>query len=351
MPSMNSSAAPSGKPAMSIRIGIVNDVSFATRVIEKALAPEPGFNVIWTAQDGAMAVAHCKRETPDIVLMDLVMPAMNGAEATRRIMRDSPCPILIVTSTIEGHLDLVYEAMGYGALDVTTTPVVGDNRQSDDGSALRKKILDILRQLPNKSFDTNASAVTEPTTNVCRLVLLGASTGGPGVLNTILKALPAGFDAAVIVAQHIDAEFVQGFADWLASECSLPVSLTDGDTNLKPGHVYVLNASSHSALTSARHLGYAANVTGSYYCPSVDILFASAAKMAPAGSIGVLLTGIGSDGAEGLLRMREAGLYTISQSEQSCVVYGMPRAAVANGAAVWVADPPEIADYLIKHIR
>ncbi len=336
---------------MAIRIGIVNDVSFATRVIEKALAPELAFEVVWTAEDGAQAVEQCRRNTPDIVLMDLVMPVMNGAEATRRIMRDSPCPILIVTSTIEGHLDLVYETMGYGALDVTTTPVVGDNRQSDDGSALRKKIFDILRQLPSEGIKTSARSIADSTPIQCRLVLLGASTGGPGVLSTILKALPADFDAAVVVAQHIDPEFVQGFADWLASECQLSVELTNGDTTLQVGHVYVLNSSSHSSLTSASQLRFAADVKDSYYCPSIDVLFSSAAKVAPAGSIGVLLTGIGSDGAAGLLQMREAGLYTISQSEQSCVVYGMPQAAVANGAAAWVADPPEIADYLIKHIR
>ena len=336
---------------MTIRIGIVNDVSFATRVIEKALSPEPRFKVVWTATDGAMAVEYCKRDTPDIVLMDLVMPMMNGAEATRRIMRDSPCPILIVTSTIEGHLDLVYEAMGYGALDVTTTPVVGDNRQSDDGNALRKKILDIVRQLPSEGFSTRGRGMTEHASNLCRLVLLGASTGGPGVLSTILKALPPDFDAAVIVAQHIDPEFVQGFADWLQSECRLPLELTDSETTLQSGHVYVLNSSSHSKLTSAGQLCFEANVKDSYYCPSIDVLFNSAATMAPAGSIGILLTGIGSDGAAGLLQMRKAGLYTISQSEQSCVVYGMPQAAVKNGAAAWIADPPDIADYLIKHIR
>ena len=295
-------------------------------------------------------------DRPDIVLMDLVMPNMNGVEATRRIMIESPCAVLIVTSTIDGHLNLVYEAMGYGALDVTTTPVVGDSRLSDDGEALRQKIRSLVARLPERKPSVSrpaasGAAVQSAASRAPRLVLLGASTGGPGAIQQIVRSLPGDFNAAVIVAQHIDPEFVKGLGDWLATTCRLSIQLAAGETILKAGQVYLLDSRHHAQLLGPDRLSATDQAGGSYYRPSIDLLFSSAADAACRGSIGVLLTGMGRDGAEGLLRMRQAGLFTISQSQDSCVVYGMPRAAEALQASAMTGSPDAIGDYLIQHIQ
>ena len=341
---------------MAIRIGIVNDVLLASRVLRRVLQNQADLEVIWDAADGVEAVQKCMEDRPDIVLMDLVMPNMNGVEATRRIMIESPCAVLIVTSTIDGHLNLVYEAMGYGALDVTTTPVVGDSRVSDDGEALRQKIRSLVARLPERKLSVSrptagGAAVQSAARRAPRLVLLGASTGGPGAIHQIVSSLPGDFNAAVIVAQHIDPEFVKGLGDWLATASRLPIQLAAGETILKAGQVYLLDSRHHAQLVGPDRLSATDQAGGSYYRPSIDLLFSSAADAASRGSVGVLLTGMGRDGAQGLLRMRQAGLFTISQSEDSCVVYGMPRAAEAIQASAMTANPDAIGDYLIQHIQ
>lgn len=341
---------------MTIRIGIVNDVPLASRVLRRVLQGQADFEVVWEAVDGVEAVQRCMNDSPDIVLMDLVMPNMNGVEATRRIMIDAPCAILIVTSTIDGHLNLVYEAMGYGALDVTTTPVVGDSRLSDDGAALRQKIRNVVERLPERGGSVGkAATITAPVQPVVglapRLVLLGASTGGPAAIHEIVRLLPADFKAAVVIAQHIDAEFVSGLGDWLATDSRLPIHLAEGKTKLQTGHIYLLNSRRHARLVSPDYLSATDQADGSYYRPSIDLLFSSAADVAGPGSVGVLLTGMGRDGAQGLLRMRQAGFLTISQSQESCVVYGMPRAAEDIKASAMIAGPDSIGDYLIKNLK
>jgi two-component system, chemotaxis family, response regulator WspF len=341
---------------MAIRIGIVNDVLLASRVLRRVLQNQPDLEVVWDAADGVEAVQKCMEDRPDIVLMDLVMPNMNGVEATRRIMIDAPCAVLIVTSTIDGHLNMVYEAMGYGALDVTTTPVVGDSRVSDDGEALRQKIRSLVARLPERNLGANKPAASGAEVRSAallapRLVLLGASTGGPAAIHQILRMLPSHFNAAVVVAQHIDPEFVKGLGDWLATASRLPIQLTAGETSLKAGQVYLLDSRHHAQLVGPDRLSATDQAGGSYYRPSIDLLFGSAADVARRGSVGVLLTGMGRDGAQGLLRMRQAGLFTISQSADSCVVYGMPRAAEAIQASAMTANPDAIGDYLIQHIQ
>ena len=341
---------------MAIRIGIVNDVMLASRVLRRVLQNQADLEVIWDAADGVEAVRKCMEDRPDIVLMDLVMPNMNGVEATRRIMRDAPCAVLIVTSTIDGHLNLVYEAMGYGALDVTTTPVVGDSRVSDDGEALRQKVRSLVARLPEQGARVNKAVASGAGVQSAallspRLVLLGASTGGPAAIHQILRMLPSNFNAAVVVAQHIAPEFVNGLGDWLATASRLPIQLTAGETILKAGQVYLLDSRHHAQLVGPDRLAATDQAGGSYYCPSIDLLLSSAADVARRGSVGVLLTGMGRDGAQGLLRMRQAGLFTISQSEDSCVVYGMPRAAAAIQASAMTANPDAIGDYLIEHIQ
>lgn len=337
---------------MSIRIGIANDVRLATAVLRRVVEGDPRLSVAWTAIDGAEALRLCSEQPVDLVLMDLKMPNMDGVEATRRIMANCPCPILIVTSTIDGHLDMVYEALGFGALDVTTTPVVGDKRVADSGQALQRKIYALC-----KDYDAAQRATASPTAHAATkhtidqtgpsVLLIGASTGGPAVIMDILSALPANFPAAILIAQHIDPEFVKGLAEWLGGHSKNPVKLAVAGEQISAGTVYIAASDRNLIMSAPDRLEYTDEPKGSFYKPCINALFASAARQCGKNSAAVLLTGMGSDGAEGLLALKQAGIATAAQDEQSCIVYGMPRAAAALGAAALIASPGDMSDFLI----
>lgn len=336
------------KPA---RVGIVNDLRLALEVLRSIVASDPRLEVCWTAADGVEACQRCAEDPPDIVLMDLVMPGMNGAQATRQIMANTPCPILIVTATVQGNMELVFEAMGYGALDAVVTPTVGGQDSEREARILLRKIDTVLamsrgqRPLP---APLPAPAPALVSQEVPALVAIGSSTGGPAAVETILRALPADFPAAVVLIQHIDHEFVDGLVSWLAGRTPLPVALAQRGDRLQPGRVLVADSSHHLSLLPAGWLTYVDGPEGSLYVPSVDVFFGSAAQHAVAGSTGVLLTGLGRDGAAGLLSMRRAGLQTVAQDRATSVVYGMPGAAAQIGAAEQILPIGDIAAFLIK---
>lgn len=331
---------------MTLRIGIVNDLKLATAVLERAVKAGPGMSVAWTAADGAEAVERCAADLPDIVLMDLVMPNVDGVEATRRIMAATPCPILLVTATVEGNMDLVYEAMGHGALDACTTPVVGDRRGADDGAELRRKIEAICGAAAPKPPQSRPEVPLRQGPALPRgapLVAIGTSTGGPAALADILAELPRELPAPVVLLQHINDGFVEGLRDWLAGRSRLPLSLAVAGEHPRPGRAYLARSHSHLVLRAAGVFDYQDEPRGYFYHPSVNEFFSSAARYAPAGSLGVLLTGMGRDGAEGLLAMRQAGHHTIAQDRASSVVYGMPAAAAEAGAALEILPLGRIA--------
>src|SRR5262245_60297491 len=210
-----------------MRIAIVNDLALATEVLKRTVAAVPGYSVAWTAADGAEAVAKAARDTPDVILMDLVMPVMDGAEATRRIMAQSPCPILLVTSSVRSNFEQVYRAMGHGAQDAVDTPVLGPGGTVQGA----ERLLDRLAKLERKQLSGLRPAVPEPpktapappAASLPVVVAVGSSTGGPDALATLLHALPADFPAAVAVAQHIGAEFAPSLITWLQGRSALPV--------------------------------------------------------------------------------------------------------------------------------
>ena len=340
---------------MTIRVGIVNDLAIAAEVLCKIVQRDPGMTVLWLARDGHEAIARCATALPDIVLMDLIMPQLNGVEATRQIMRATPCPILVVTATVAGNITMVYDAMGAGAMDVTTTPVIGDQRALDSGQVLRRKIhtlcSSVRAALPRSDNGPAATAkrpgAPAPSGRVPPVLAVGASTGGPGALATILGALPPDFPAAVVVVQHIDDAFVAGLADWLGSSTRLPVALAGHGQRLRPGQVLVADAGAHLTLGPAGFLHQVHAPADALHRPSVDVFFASLAQHGPAGSAALLLTGMGCDGAAGLLAVRKAGFPTFVQDQASAVVYGMPGAALALGAAAGVLPLDHIAAHFI----
>lgn len=336
-----------------MRVAIVNDLALAREVLRRVLLSTPGYTVAWTAEDGEEAVRKALADRPDAILMDLVMPRVDGAEATRRIMGQSPCPVLVVTSTVSGNFTLVYQAMGAGALDAVETPSLGPDGKVQNAGPLLSRLAKLRAALDGASgsgFHVPLGGMNTPQ-EIPPLVAVGASTGGPKALACVLSALPADFPAAVVIAQHIEEAFAAGLANQLAAQCKLPVRVAKEGDVPRPGTVLLAGTNDHLALGADHRLIYTPSPRTYPYRPSANVLFASFAAHSPRLGIGVLLTGMGTDGAEGLYRLRAVGWHTIAQDEATSVVYGMPRAAVAKGAAVEVLPIQQIGPSVAARVR
>ncbi len=334
-----------------MRIGIVNDVRMAAEVLRRIVGGVDGWEVAWIAVNGEEAVRRCAEMKPDVVLMDLVMPVMDGVEATRRIMQTNPCPILIVTATVSGHSEMVYEALGHGAVDAVATPTIGAGGGAE---ALIKKIrqVGLLTGAPAvPAAVAEPETKTEPKRADTPMVAIGASTGGPNAVREILSELPEEFPAAVVVVQHVDEQFAGGLAGWLDKNCSLPVHLARGGDRPTAGHVYLAATNGHLSVSESGRFFYSQEPANLLYRPSVDVFFESLARHWRGPLVGVLLTGMGRDGAAGLLALRRAGHPTITQDQATSVVYGMPKAAAEIGAAERVLPVDAIAGAVIDALR
>lgn len=332
-----------------MRIAIVNDLPLAVEAMRRALASSP-HQIAWTAADGVEAVDLCARDRPDLILMDLIMPRMNGVEATRRIMAEHPCAILIVTAGVEDNAAHVFAAMGQGALDAVDTPLLGAGQ---DGRALLAKIDTLARLITGGEAPRRIAAHAGHAPAAGGLLAIGASAGGPTALATLLGALPKGFPAATVIVQHVDARFAPGLADWLGGQCALPVKLAAEGAVLRPGHVLVAGTDEHLVMKARDRLGYVPDPADHPYRPSIDVFLSSAGQMWPtrtphAPLVGVLLTGMGADGARGLKDLRERGHHTIAQDKASSAVYGMPKAAAALNAATQILPLERIAPRLVE---
>jgi two-component system response regulator WspF len=334
-----------------VRIGIVNDMPMAAEVLRRIVAAAPEHRVAWIASTGEQAVELCHRELPDLVLMDLVMPGMDGVEATRRIMAETPCAILLVTASVDANVSRVFEAMGHGALDAVDTPSLGTGDMRQGAASLLRKITAIGR-LTGERVGGAAPARAAARTLAAHhpLVAIGASAGGPAALSTVLRDLPADFPAAVVIVQHVDERFTAGMAEWLGGHAALPVRLArEGDTPM-PGTVLLAARETHLALKSSSQLGYTPEPREAFYRPSVDVFFHSVARFWKGEALGVLLTGMGRDGAQGLRALRDKGSQTIAQDRATSAVYGMPKAAAELDAATDILPLHGIAARLISAI-
>lgn len=329
-----------------MRIAIVNDSMIAVESLRRVIATAPEHEIAWLAYNGAEAVERCAQDTPNLILMDLIMPVMDGVAATRKIMTQSPCAILVITATIQGNGAKVFEAMGAGALDALNTPILGADGQGTGKEDLLRKITNIGRLMNGGNrFRSNGIKAT-PATNTEKgtcLLAIGASTGGPAAVVTLLAGLPDKFQGAVLLAQHMDEQFLSSFAEWLAGQCKMPVRVAQTGERPTPGVVLVAGSKDHLVLRPDGTLGYTSEPVDYPFRPSVNAFFESIAKNWQGPALGVLLTGMGRDGANGLLAMRGKGHHTIAQDKASCAVYGMPRAAAELGAALEVLNLEQIA--------
>lgn len=339
-----------------IRVLVVEDSATIRKHIVQVLARTPDVEVVGEAPDGKVAIELCERLRPNVVTMDMVLPEMTGVAATEHIMAYCPTPILIVSaSTNRGELFQTYDALAAGAVDVLDKPV-GDEFDEDWERRLISAVRMVCRirvishprarlgrmgqaHRPSQPVDEH------PQRSKCELIAIGASTGGPNALLQVLSALPVGFPVPILIVLHIAEPFGRAMAQWLDAQVSLEVSYAlDGERLPAHGSGRVLMAPPNQHLELCGERLRLTDAPERHSCrPSVDVLFESIARMKRRAAVGCLLTGMGKDGARGLLAMRHAGASTLAQNEASSIVFGMPAEAIKLGAADCVLPLSEIA--------
>jgi len=334
-----------------MKIGIANDMPLAIEALRQAIATRPGHQVLWGATNGEEAVQFCAAQVPDVILMDLVMPKLDGVEATRQIMARTPCPILIVTSSVGANAWRVYEAMGAGALDAVDTPTLAGPNTRRTMDLLLAKIEQIGRVSGVLDAAPRGPAAAERPAPGVPIVAIGASAGGPSALATVLGGLPANFGAGIVIVQHVDQSFAEGMAGWLDGQTQLTVRIALEGERPVPGCALLAATNDHLRMAANGKLTYTREPADTPYRPSVDTFFHSLVEQWPGEAIGVLLTGMGRDGAIGLKAMRARGWYTIAQDEATSAVYGMPKAAAALVAARAILPLPAIAPELARRVK
>jgi two-component system response regulator WspF len=309
------------------------------------------YQLAWVAYDGREALQKCRQLCPDIILMDLIMPEMDGVAATRAICAEFQCAILVVTASVDGHAGKVFEAMGAGALDAVNTPVLGPSGDAAGAAALIGKIRTIATLLRGKPLRHSASAspaIQLPGGGDTSLIAIGASTGGPSALCDVLRALPPDPGVAIAIVQHVDEQFVASFTRWLDEQVPMKVRAAQAGEPLAIDTVLVCGREDHLVLRADGRLDYNPEPRSLAYRPSVDVFFHSLAEHHNDHTVGVLLTGMGKDGAAGLKAMRERNWCTIAQDQASCAVYGMPKAAKELDAAREILPLGNIGPRLAK---
>lgn len=336
----------SAGPGRRVRIVVADDSSTARRLLVTLCERDPGIEVVGEASDGAEAVRLTLRLSPDLVLMDVHMPVLDGLEATKQIMRDRPTPIIMITAgTISTDVEAGLSAIRFGALTVVPKPVgpgvVGFEAAARRLTEMVKALADV--KVIRRVHRAASGRVRPAATDGGRVIAVAASTGGPPAVCEFLQRLPVDLPVPVVLVQHIVEGFLPGFAAWLRSEVPFHVTAADHGQELEPGTVYLAPDGQHLEVTNrfAARLTDAEPVSG--FRPSATVLFTSLAHNVGAGAIAVVLTGMGHDGLEGARAVRAAGGRVLVQDEASCVVYGMPRVVAEAGLAHLEAPIDQLA--------
>jgi len=334
-----------------IRVLIVDDSASVRQALKDVLSADPGIEVIGTAGDPFAAARIIQNEVPDVITLDVEMPRMDGISFLRKIMAQRPIPVVMCSSLTEEGSQTLMQALEAGAVDIILKPKMGTRQFLEESAvnireAVKAAAHAQLRKLPGKIAVTkklSADVIMAPPSNASRamarttekIVCIGASTGGTESLRVVIEALAAD-SPGIVVVQHMPELFTASFAKRLDSLSKVTVKeAQDGDPVLR-GHVLIAPGNRHTLLQRSGARYQVAVQDGplvSRHRPSVDVLFRSAAKFAGANALGIIMTGMGDDGAKGLLEMREAGALTVAQNEETCVVFGMPKEAIALGAA------------------
>jgi two-component system chemotaxis response regulator CheB len=336
-----------------IRVFLVDDSAFVRRALTRVLALESEFQVVGEAASGAEALARIATADPDLVTLDVAMPGMDGLQLLPALLRWKPAlKVLMISAHTRDGADATVAALAAGAVDFidkTTFNVM-------DLEYLRREVVDRMRAVvPARQVNggppaapARAAAPDWPDFSGCELCVIGASTGGPAAVQRILQGLPAKFPMPVVVVQHMPVGFTRPFAQRLASLSRVRVTEAEDGLRLAPGAAVIAPAGCHLRVSPNLAVLLTPEPSDAKHIPSVDVTMRSAARSRPGKVLGVLLTGMGEDGADGMTTIRAGGGVTIAESEASCVVFGMPRAAIQRGGAAWVLSLGEIAELLSR---
>lgn len=345
-------------PHSAIRVLLVDDSIITLVVLKRILANAPEIQVVGTATNGQEALDVIPILQPDVICTDLHMPVMDGLELTRAVMERFPCPILVLSVSVQkGQVSRIFQLLEAGAIDVMAKPLgeVGMDYGLNARELVSKiKILAGVRVI--RKHRKEPYAIAPPSGNnlhlieaaPLRIIGIGASTGGPQAFQEILTHLPGNLPVPVICVQHISEEFMQGLVDWLAPQCQLRITTAEAGIEPQPGTVYFPSDGSHLTVDSQGRLECTDGLIYEGHRPSVSITFRSLAQHYGSEAAGVLLTGMGRDGVDGMQAIAQAGGTTIAQDEESSIVFGMPKEAIAANAARFVLPLPKIAPALLK---
>lgn len=342
-----------------IRVLITEDSPVMADILRLLIGAEPDFEIVGVATNGLESVRLTAKLQPDLITMDMVMPEMDGLEAIKRIMDETPTPIVVISSHVnDKEMKVTFRSLAAGALSVQEKP---EDIFAPSFEVKRAQFLKNLRAVADikvrrtRSTDhvpLKSTPVKTPQQKThYRLLALGASTGGPQALHKILSEVPAGYPLPILIAQHITRGFTAGMVDWLQSHSSLTVQIAQNNQEALPGHVYF--APDGTDMTVSRQKGglvlsVSSELPLDVLTPNVDRLFHSVADCLGPASICGILTGMGRDGADGMKRAHTQGAWTFSESEKSCVVYGMPQAAVEKGGVRKTLNGDQIAQHIIE---
>jgi two-component system chemotaxis response regulator CheB len=359
---------------MTVRILVVDDSPFMRKSLQKMLEEAPDLKVVATARDGIDALEKLEEHKPDLVTLDIEMPRMDGLTCLRKIMATHPLPVLMVSSLTQEGAQATLDALSLGALDFipkeSSFATMSIMQIQQDLQEKVRRLAASPRFHPRPPVEPPAArpaaprpvaaAIPVPTGSTlassptAELLVIGSSTGGPKALQDILPALPADLPVPCLIVQHMPSTFTRPFADRLDGLCQVHVKEAEQGEPLKAGTVYIAPGGIHM-LYGARGPKGCVELTpepvSSLHRPSVDVLFQSVADQYRGQVLATILTGMGADGAKGMEQLKRKGAHTLAESEESCVVYGMPRAAVERGCVDLVAPLPDIAGHLRRHFR
>jgi len=353
-----------------IKVLLVDDSPVAITVLKRMLSKSPEIEVVGTAGNGMEALKLIPKVNPDVICTDLHMPVMDGLEFTKEVMARHPLPILLVSvSASEGSLS-AFTVIEAGALDIFQKPRASfelDYEKIAPDLIMKIKILSGVRVFRRRRSDSASGvgisdikefkskiqilpAGRQVAESKIRIIVIGASTGGPQALQTILTKLPPDFPLPIVCIQHINEGFLQGLVDWLSSLCMMKVEIAKAGVIPDPGTVYFPQEGTHLKIDSKGMFVLSTEPPFDGHRPSVTVTMRSAAKYYGNSVFGVLLTGMGKDGAEGLQDVKKAGGITIAQDEESSVVFGMPKQAIALGAAGYIIPLDEMAQTILDFV-
>jgi two-component system, chemotaxis family, protein-glutamate methylesterase/glutaminase len=341
-----------------IRVLLVDDSPLALTALRRLLSASPEIQVVGTAQNGREALELIPQLQPAVICTDLHMPVMDGLELTREVMLRYPRPILVVSVSVQrDDTTNIFRLLEAGAVDVCPKPrsgLVTDEGQVTQELIAKIKILSgvvVFRRHRRTSLPPAAPGQAQRSVSgpaAVRIVAIGASTGGPQALQTILTELPADFPAPILCVQHISDGFLQGLVDWLAAQCRLKVKIAQPGELALPGTIYFPQERTHLEIDDNGRLMCSLAPPLEGHCPSVTLTFQSIARSYGSAAVGILLTGMGRDGAEGMRAIAQVAGITIAQDEESCVVFGMPKHAIDLGTARYILPVKDIARTLTR---